>query len=46
MIALFFATRIIDELTTYDRVPRIIKDDVDRILTEKGYEHLIEGGSE
>ena len=46
MIALFFATRIIDELTIYDRVPRIIKDDVDRILTEKGYEHLIEGGSE
>ena len=41
MIALFFATRIIDELTTYDRVPSLIKDDVDRILTEKGYEHLI-----
>lgn len=41
MIAIFYATRLIDELTTYDRVPRIIRDDVDSILTEKGYEYLI-----
>lgn len=41
MIALFFATRLINENTTYDRVPTLIKEDVNRILTEKGYEHLI-----
>ena len=46
MIALFYALRLIDGYTTYDRVPTLIKDDVDRILTEKGYEHLIGSDSE
>ena len=41
MIALFYVMRLINRDTTYDRVPRIIRVDVDRILTEKGYEHLI-----
>lgn len=45
MIALFYVMRLINGDTTYDRVPRIIRDDVDRILTERGYEHLIEGDS-
>ena len=44
MIAIFYATRLIDELTTYNRVPRIIQDTVDAILIERGYEHLIGGG--
>ena len=44
MIAIFYATRLIDELTTYDRVPLIIQGDVDAILIERGYEHLIGGG--
>lgn len=40
MIALFYATRLISGDTTYNRVPTLIKADVDRILTEKGYEYL------
>ena len=43
MIAIFYATRLIDELTTYDIVPRIIQGAVDTILIERGYEHLIGG---
>ena len=45
MIAVFYVMRLINGDTTYDRVPRIIRDEVDRILTEKGHEHLIEGDS-
>ena len=46
MIALFFATRIIDGETTYDKVPKLLKKQVDEILTEKGFGDLIEGGNE
>ena len=42
MIALFYALRLIDGYTTYDRVPTLIKDDVDKILKERGHEGLIE----
>ena len=42
MIALFYALRLIDGYTTYDRVPTLIKDDVDKILKERGREGLIE----
>ena len=41
MIAVFYVMRLINGDTTYDRVPRIIRDDVARILTEKRHEHLI-----
>ena len=43
MIALFYALRLIDGYTTYDRVPTLIKDDVNRILIEKDHGRLIEG---
>lgn len=46
MIALFFATRIINGETTYDKVPKLLLEQVDEILIEKGFEHLIEGDSE
>ena len=45
MIALFYVMRLINGDTTYDRVPTLVKEDVNRILIEKGYEHLIEGDS-
>ena len=40
MIAIFYATRIINEHSTFNRVPRLIEDDVRRILEDKGYGHL------
>ena len=43
MIALFFAMRIIDGDTTYSRVPKLIKEQVDEILITEGFEHLIGG---
>ena len=46
MIALFYVMRLINGDTTYDRVPRIIQDDVDRVLTERGHERLIGSDSE
>lgn len=46
MIALFFATRIINQNSEYKRVPKLIKEQVADILREKGYEHLITEGEE
>lgn len=40
MIALFFAMRIINEHSTFNRVPRLIEDDVRQILEDKGCGHL------
>ena len=42
MIAIFYANRLINGQTIYDRVPSLIQDDVDKILKERGHESLIE----
>lgn len=40
MIALFFAIRIINEHSTFNRVPKLIENDVRQILEDKDYGHL------
>lgn len=43
MIALFYATRIIDGKTTYKKVPIQLRPEVDDWLIDKGYPELIGG---
>lgn len=40
-MAEFYAFRIIDGLTTYAKVPTLLKPAVAQILREMGFEHLI-----
>lgn len=40
-MAEFYAYRIINGLTTYAKVPKLLKPAVAQILTEEGFAHLI-----
>ncbi len=41
-MAEFFAYRILDGKTTFDRVPKVLKPDVQCILEESGHPELAE----